>query len=258
MVKEKYLPYVPPEKPEQPPKTEKELRKEKWENFWFYHKWAILIPVISVFVLTMAILLVKPDSKPDLTVFLVTTQKWEEKERITELEELLCPYLPDLGGDSIVNIEAKQYVFDPANPDAEAKEKLLKAINESETYFFICDEVNAKWLAEEGILAQFADRGKLAKDAEKLEEYAMKWSDNKLFQNDYFFSQMEPYYFCLRYFTDNGSSDNANAYYWSTSMLQFLMKNSPLDQNYFDSLWTYQDKCWESYGKDTSRPVVTK
>ena len=251
MGKEKYLPYsVAAENPVSPPKTPKEQRQEKWENFWYYHKTKILLIVGAVVLLTLGIWMMLPDHTPDLSIYLLSSEKWE-KERITQLEEFLCPFTPDQTGDNVVNVAAEQFVLDPSGSNREPLDAFCQALESGNSFAIICNSEIAQWLAAEGLVANLTDSDSVNANT-PLEKYALEWSLCELFQNDYFFSQMELYYFCLRSLPDEASADLENKQYWSLMLIQLAVTNQPLDENYYQALENYQENCWKEYAG--SRP----
>lgn len=96
------------------PKTEKNdlTPKEKRKNFWFYHKWHILIILV---VLVFAVLLSKDfftRVNPDYEIGLLTQTSYPE-DAVNQLQDALAKKGQDLNNDGQVIVRVNQYVIVP-------------------------------------------------------------------------------------------------------------------------------------------------
>lgn len=97
--------------------AEQQTAKSKWENFWFYYKWHVVIGVAAVLLAVFTIVSMLNRTKYDLTVTLVTGSVLSEDLR-SELSEALAGYAEDLNGDGEVHLEVRTYgLISPTNPD---------------------------------------------------------------------------------------------------------------------------------------------
>lgn len=105
MAREMYLAGVKPEElvkaPEAPPPR---TPREKWANFWYHHKWKVILG--AVLLLTLAVLLGQSLTRvqPDYVICMVTAQgvSVDSDQRV---EELLEAYADDRNGDGRVRVE---------------------------------------------------------------------------------------------------------------------------------------------------------
>lgn len=97
--------------------AEQQTAKSKWENFWFYYKWHVVIGAAAVILAVFTIVSMMNRTKYDLTVTLVTGGVLSEDLR-SELSEGLAQYAEDLNGDGEVHLELRTYgLISPTNPD---------------------------------------------------------------------------------------------------------------------------------------------
>ena len=147
MVKEKYLPFVEPEKEPEPPKTPQQIRKEKFKNFWDYHKWHVALVVGLVVAIVWTAVDLMNRVEPDYTVPYVS-QYEIPVEAADELETYLESYADDRNGDGKVVVEVISYQLNSPLLNEEPEKvqaELLTFLGDAEgviNAFYIGDEVN--------------------------------------------------------------------------------------------------------------------
>lgn len=105
MAREWYLRGVDPEElkkstPAETPKTPKGW----WENFWYHHKWKVILGGAFLAIGVWLLVHTLTRTKPDYTVCMVSMQGVSPYAE-AHLEELLVPYGEDLNGDGKVVVE---------------------------------------------------------------------------------------------------------------------------------------------------------
>lgn len=245
MVKEKYLPYVEPEKAPEPQKTPKELKKEKRENFWFYNKTKI---IISIFVILAILFTWQPwvtNIDPDYSIGLMSQYYWGN-EQLEELETMLAPYGEDLNGDGVVSINVSFYQLNATDDSAleagEVQAYLTRYIGELQTgdvIIYITDEVNAEQNGiGQGIFCKADDELTLVEEGEEveLEDVAVNWRTCDAISKDPYFDNFAvDFYFAIR--GKEGTIQNKDEEYRVASEMFFrLIHNEPYDEDLLNSL----------------------
>ena len=95
------------------------------DNFWFYHKWKVIIIAFFAVVLTVGIVQIVKKTDPDVDVT-VATHTIYYREQTDALEKMLVGLMPDdLNGDGKKTVQLNLYKIYSENE--------LKAANEAET-----------------------------------------------------------------------------------------------------------------------------
>jgi hypothetical protein len=127
-----------------PPAPAPETPKKKWENFWYYHKWHMLIVLLAAGLL---VFLVRDLTRPaaDYDVGLITAGTYPQ-EAVELLERSIGEYGEDLNGDGRVLVQINSFTLDPENGVSEmqvANQVKLDADLASGTcLLFLTDEEN--------------------------------------------------------------------------------------------------------------------
>ena len=134
------------EKLARPPKT----GKEKRQNFWYYHKWHVLIAAV---VILAAIFLVRDfltRDNPDYKIGLVTSRSISE-EGVEAMEAQLELYGEDLNGDGVVEVAVDNYSLDATNSDAVMANitRLIGDFQAGETMLYFCYETGYNYIDEQ-------------------------------------------------------------------------------------------------------------
>ncbi len=245
MVKEKYLPYVEPEKPPEPPKTPKELKKEKRENFWFYNKTKIIVAfcVIAAILITWQPWVTTID--PDYTVGLMSQYFWSDSQ-LEELENMLRPYGKDLNGDGVVKVDVSLYVLNaPEDVGLSTQEiqayttRFVGDLQTGEVIVYLADEANVKINGiDQGLLAKMDENLSLVEEGEKvsIEDVSFNWKTCDAISKDQTFSRFNTdFYFCIR--GKEGTIKNKDTeYYMASELFLRIKENQPYDADLLEAL----------------------
>lgn len=80
----------------------------KWDNFWYYHKWHIVLGVAAVLVVVWLTVSTLQTVKPDYTVGMLT-QKTYPEAMLDSFSKEIAKYGKDLNGDGKVVVQIVQY-----------------------------------------------------------------------------------------------------------------------------------------------------
>ncbi len=78
--------------------------REKWDNFWYHYKWAVVGAVAAVVVLAVFLGQSLTRVQPDYLICMVTSQE-VAIETDKRLEEILTQYATDVNGDGQIRVE---------------------------------------------------------------------------------------------------------------------------------------------------------
>ncbi|MDD6175799.1 MAG: hypothetical protein PUC59_08600 [Firmicutes bacterium] len=249
MVKEKYLPYVEPEKPTEPPKSPKELKKEKRENFWFYNKTKIIVALCAVAAILFTWQPWNTTIDPDYTVGLMSQYYWNETQ-LEELENMLRPYGKDLNGDGVVKVRVSLYqMCSPDDAGLGVQEiqayttRFVGDLQTGEVILFIGDEANIKLNGiDQGLFARADDELSLVGEDEKvsLDDVAVNWKTcDAISKNEMFSHFITDFYFAIRG-KEGTIKDKDTEYFMAAEMFFRLIKNEPYDPDLLDALLSAQ------------------
>ena len=241
MVKEKYLPYIPPEKKEEPQKTPQEIRKEKWENFWFYYKKPIIIGIIVLIFVVLTFEPWRTRENPDYKIYLASPYFWNDSNLDT-LEDSLEFFGEDLNGDGEVCIQITGYMIDQSVTDLDATEnlqtymtKLIADISLVDGFIFLLDEPCANWLGYGETLFTSIEEPyaklpwELGSSAIKLEDFAYNWHNTEVIRNNNTFNKLDlKLFFCLRELSGTALK-HAEKCANDQALLTRILNNDPVD-----------------------------
>jgi hypothetical protein len=236
MVKEKYLPYIEPEKDPEPVKTPQQIRKEKIKNFFDYHKWHVLLVVglivAVVWTVVDAVNRVEPDyiipyiSQNDLPVSI------EE-----DLEDFLEVYADDRNGDGKVTVAVEKFALNSAAMNEEpekAQTEVLRFLGNSQTNinaFYIGDEVNIMEFAGYEELIGYTD-GSEIKEGDKftIEDVGILMRGTKLVPEDYEYAvAFNGFYFAVRANEGDIIENKQETYDAGFAFLQRILKDEKVN-----------------------------
>ncbi len=84
--------------------------RDKWQNFWYYHKWHVLIGIVVVLLAAFFIRDALSVVHPDYEIALVTQNTYSE-DAINELEAQMAQSGVDLNSDGKVVVQVDPYVI---------------------------------------------------------------------------------------------------------------------------------------------------
>lgn len=141
--------------------------RTKWQNFWFYHKWHVVVGIAIVAVVTFLMVDLLTKEKYDAIVVLGLTDATLTEEAQNQLEKELEELYGDADGNGEVNVLLDSLMFstDPASYQytMAAQARLVTNLSVTESIIFILDEETFKANFGE-IQYGFADLDKLYPD----------------------------------------------------------------------------------------------
>lgn len=93
-------------------------KQQKLQNFWYYHKWHLLLGVLGVILVICVIVSIASVVSPDYQITLLSPVT-RSSLALEELQELLTPYGKDLNGDGKVIVQVQQYILATREEDLE-------------------------------------------------------------------------------------------------------------------------------------------
>ena len=142
MASARYTLNIKPDAPEEPPKPM--TRRQKWDNFWFYHKWHVIIGVAAALMAGLLVKDVVTKVEPDYTIGVLTTQSlpYSADETLGEKLATLCD---DRNGDGKVEVQVLEYWIteDAIDPNTQMAmiTKLMGDMQTGESMLFLTDDV---------------------------------------------------------------------------------------------------------------------
>ena len=128
------------EKGERPQEPEPPAPKKKWSNFWYYHKWHVVLVVVAAALCAYAVHdAFRP--RPDYEVGMITSSAYPQ-EAVELLESGIAKYGEDLNGDGRVLVQINTYpiVPDDASQMTTASTIKLQAdLSAGESMLFLTD-----------------------------------------------------------------------------------------------------------------------
>ena len=177
MASARYTLNITPDAPEEPPAPM--TPRQKWENFWFYNKWKIIIGLAVAVTLGILIKDVVTKVDPDYTIGVITEQSLPYDAEVT-LGEKIATLCDDRNGDGRVEVQVLEYWLseDPvdANTQMAMMTKLMGDVQTGESMLFLTDNVE-KFEKQYGIFAY--NDGTSPEDCEtaSTENMGVLWSD---------------------------------------------------------------------------------
>ncbi len=136
--------------------------QQKRENFWFYHKWHLVLGLAVCAILFSLVWEIVTQVKPDYTIGLIGTRGLPAG--IGELlSEQLTPYFDDRNGDGKVTVNVMEYAIavgdavDSADPNAQIAgfTRLVGDLETGDSMLFITDDV--QYFEEQYLLFAYND-----------------------------------------------------------------------------------------------------
>ena len=160
--------------------------KKKWDNFWFYHKWHVVIAVIAVLLIVFFIHDMVTKVNPDYEIGMITEITYPS-DMIDSLEAQIEKYADDRDGDGQVSVQINQYVFSSGtNSDstmAEMEEasyvKLTADLTSGTSVIFITDEPSLEKEQSNIQMFAYADGTNPAEGAEDYDKIRVGFKDCK-------------------------------------------------------------------------------
>lgn len=121
-------------------------RKQRWENFWFYYRWAVLGGLAATVLVITFVVDILSKVEPDYQLALLTDYYVSEESR-QELETLLTGYADDCNGDGKTVVALSSYSIQPDGSESSdpmthmaTVTKLTADIQACESLLFLCSD----------------------------------------------------------------------------------------------------------------------
>jgi len=96
-----------------------DTKKSKWENFWFYHKWHIVIIATACLLVGWFVHDMVAKVNPDYQIGLITEASYPN-DVIEGMQTEIAKYGKDLNGDGKVVVQINSYIFSKENTSSTA------------------------------------------------------------------------------------------------------------------------------------------
>lgn len=161
-------------------------KKEKTANWWYYHKWHVIIGIV---LLLCVIDLVKTmlgigEVKPDYQIAYVGTNSLPD-ETVSQLENLFTSIGEDFNQDGTVTVQINQYASNNTDDNSESsyyqyasEVSLISDIQANESFFFLMEDPESFEEADEALA--YIDGSLPEEGADDYENMCISWSDSKL------------------------------------------------------------------------------
>ena len=224
MVKEKYLPYVEPPKKPEPPKTPAEIRRLKWDNFWYYHKFHVLVALFIILAIAVTFYYRDTSPEPDYQVGFVTTKMYPD-DFLDSLERELSRYADDRNGDGVVTVTVNNYMLNSSSEDPQlVAANMARFMGDAElvsSVVFLTDKTNLIYYTQEGYFGYYKTAELVPENTDfTVDDVGWDWSNSPIATADEMLRlQKEPLYFTIR--PNYGSLIDKNREYYDASWAFF-------------------------------------
>ncbi|MCH3972944.1 MAG: hypothetical protein LKE53_09340 [Oscillospiraceae bacterium] len=134
-------------------KRDPQTPKDKRANFWYYHKWHVLIAIAAILLASLFLYDLFGKTKPDYQIGLITKYQVDQ-ETINTMQTTLAKYADDKNGDGKVVIEVSNYAVGMADTNqqvAAANEtRLMGDFSDYSDMLFFCDTTGYNYIQEQG------------------------------------------------------------------------------------------------------------
>ncbi len=187
MARERYLLDGGEETIHQPQKeTGKKTPKSQWENFWYYHKWHVIVGVFLTFVVLFFVYDMTSKVSPDYEIGMITETAYPS-ETIDALQTEITKYAQDRNGDGKVIVSVNNYVMqtdtsggmvDP-NVRMAGYVKVTNDLSNGTSMIFITDDKSFRNEQDELQMFTYLDGSKPAENAKDYEKMRISLADCK-------------------------------------------------------------------------------
>lgn len=232
--------------------AEQRTFKSRWENFWFYHKfafWFFLIMGICVF---FAFDPFGDHTKPDYNIGLITEKSWTPQHQ-NRLKNLLEMYGEDLNGDGKVVVNLT-YMLQPQDSSSMElteyetyKMKVYSSFEGGDTMIYLLDDYNLRnYGVVERLFSRMDDYSTLPEndeltseevDAFDLEQIGIPWQNvSGVNRHPFFCRSKTKLYFCIRSVVPAMDDDAIELRDATMAMFERIRNNQPRDPEALEQL----------------------
>ena len=232
MARERYLVGVSEEelRPNPPPQLPQTSRG-KWQNFWFYHKWHVIVGAAVLVVAVVLIVQTVMRENPDYRLA-IATDIYISDSAVQQLEQELSKVGKDLNGDGKILVQADLlYLGDGMNNsqlEVANRTKMIAYLASNEPLFWaMAPKMYDELLAEAEYEPVFALLNLEAEGVSADGRY-WNWKDSELLQKEEMEGVPEDLYFGVR--VVNESNDKlVQSQTEALDLLRAYITNTPLE-----------------------------
>lgn len=118
----------------------------KWENFWFYNKWKVIIGALVLVVVAWSVISSVTTVKADFTVGLLTEKTYPDSV-LDALSGEMEKYGKDLNGDGKVVVQVAQFVL-PGEASAKTSFSASSDMAQQQQNLQMLQAYQAKWITD--------------------------------------------------------------------------------------------------------------
>lgn len=160
--------------------------KSKWDNFWFYHKWHVIIGTVAVLLIAFFVHDMLNQEHPDYEIGLIAQKSYTDTAT-TALEKEFEKVGQDLNHDGKVLVQVNAYTIDNSdkvdpNVQMASVTKLTADLSEGTSVIFLTDDGSFKNQQKSNQLFAYADGKTPAKNASDYDKMRVALKDCKAFQ----------------------------------------------------------------------------
>lgn len=159
------------------PREKRELTpKEKWKNWWDYHKWHVVIAIVAVLFLASFVsdYMEARMDQPDYQIAYVCSDSYLSEDAVAALENALAEMGEDLNGDGQVLIRVNQYPVNAELVGYTGQVQLAMDLAEYQSFIFLM--MDPEFLHRESAALAYPD-GTIPEDgAEYSQAMCYSWS----------------------------------------------------------------------------------
>jgi hypothetical protein len=138
--------------------------KSKWDNFWYYYKWHVLIGIAVILLAVFFIHDLTSKVNPDYQIGLIT-QTTYPTEVVESLENQIAKFGTDLNGDGKVVVQLNSYVAAEGsssqavdmNVQAAGVVRLMSDFSDGSSMIFISDDASFQSLQSKSQVFSYLD-----------------------------------------------------------------------------------------------------
>lgn len=191
-----------------------------FQNFWFYHKWKVLIALGLILVLAVLIAQCSSSHPADYSV-VVNVNGTLNAQQLESFQQELVQYAEDVNADGIVDVEIINISYWDRDKNTQLAQanitKLIAQISMSECFIYIGDQRGMEQFAEYELPAQH----------DFLPDYdhtAWNWKGSAMAQNLKNTQFPEDLYFTIRKVAGTAIEDDKDVFVREQQSLDFLQR----------------------------------
>ena len=209
-------------------------KKDKWNNFWFYHKTHVIVAVIAALFVAYMVYDMVTKVHPDYNVAILTS-KTIPSDLSDQLGDEIEKYGEDLNGDGEVVVQMNVFeiaqgeaanTMDP-NMQMAGIVKFQGDVQTGDSYIYLTDDDSfVAYGTEEGMFT-YLDGSQPEEGAKDYENMRLPMSECKGLADTEIGEIFDDYSFSLRWIRDDLLEDNPDYYVASKELYENLVAGTP-------------------------------